>query len=346
MAAIHKLNRKKQSERRTALLGLVADQPEHAGVCLTSEEMAELLEDKCSLERKEQYFRHIAACKDCYREWLTLHDILDAIPENKRESGSRIFQILKPGKIAFFGTLLAAAASVVVFLNINYKVTEKDTPPVPIASMRQEPPSPGQEKEKSPPEISLQTEKPADGKNVRNPEKSVVTPETSTKKRETNVSNDAHRIEKKKSLPVAPEVNSPAPASAPKEGPPVQRSFSAEQSLPKTSGEDVTRKAIRPRAGSGMLLLQQNGEQIEAITFDQWREQVEKGCAERQESVTFWREIEKKGRQLQARLEELNQSEMEILESLLPLMYEIEKKNVAERCRRVMDLLAEERTNR
>jgi hypothetical protein len=344
MAAIHKLHRKKQSERWTALLGLAADQPEYAGVCLTSEEMAELLDDKCSLERKERYLRHVAACNDCYREWLTLHDTLDAIPDNKREP--RGFQILKPGKMVFFGTLLAAAASVVVFLNINYKFTEKDSPSVPIASMRQESPSPGQENEKSPPDISSRTEKLADGKNVRNPEKSLMTTDTSTKRREMNVSNDARRVEKKKSLPVVPEVNSPAPASAPKDEPPVQRSFSAKQALPKTSREDVAQKAIQPQAGSGMRLLRQNGEQTEAISFDRWREQVKNGCAERQESATFWREIEKKGRQLQTRPEEMNQSEKEILENLLPLMYEIEKKNVTERCRRVMDLLAEERTNR
>jgi hypothetical protein len=344
MAAIHKLDRKKQSQRRTALLGLAADKPEYAGVCLTSEEMAELLDDKCALERKERYLRHVAACNDCYREWLTLHDVLDAIPDNKREP--RGFQILKPGKMVFFGTLLAAAASVVVFLNINYKVTEKDSPPAPIASMRQELPSPGQENEKSLPDISLRTERLADGKNVRNPEKSLVTPETPTKKREMDVSNDARRIEKKKALPVAPEVNPPAPASAPKEELPVQRSFSAEQALPKTSREDVARKAIQPQAGSGMPLPQQNGEQIEAITFERWREKVENGCAERQESATFWREIDKEGRQLQSRPEELKQSERGILESLLPLFYEIEKKNVAERCRRVMNLFAEERTNR
>ena len=63
MATIHTIEQKKQAERRTALLGLAADQPAVAGVCPTSAEMAELVEDLCPPEKKEQFFRHIAVCK-------------------------------------------------------------------------------------------------------------------------------------------------------------------------------------------------------------------------------------------------------------------------------------------
>ena len=138
--------------------------------------MAELVENTCPIERKEKYFRHVAVCESCYREWLTLHEVLDQMSESKRES--RIFKIFKPGKMALFGTFLAAAASVVVFLNINNTVTEKESLPVPVESMRQEVSSPGQEKETSPPDRALQAERKAEDNDGRTPVKSAMKTET------------------------------------------------------------------------------------------------------------------------------------------------------------------------
>jgi hypothetical protein len=337
MASIHKL--KKRSDRRTALLGLAADRPVSAGVCLTPEEMAELVENQCPIERKEKYFRHVANCESCYREWLTLHEVLDQMSESKRES--RIFKIFKPGKMALLGTFLAAAASVVVFLNINNTVMEKESLPVPAAPMRQEVSSPGQE-QASPLDRALQAERKAEDNDGRTPVKPAMP--TEALKQKMPVVHDAVRIERKKSVPPVPPATPPAPVTVPKEGTPAQQSFPTEQALPETSGEDVTQKAIRSRAGSGMAI--PNKGQIGAAAFDQWREQLESGCAERRESEAFWLEIEQKGRQLMENSEELEGEEKEILKNLLFLTTGIEKKNAAERCRRISDLLAEERENR
>ena len=91
---------------------------------------------------------------------------------------------------------------------------------------------------------------------------------------------------------------------------------------------------------------QQNRLQIGAVAFEQWREHLENGCRERQESEGFWQEIERKGRELATRSGELKPGEKENLENLLMLTSGIEKKNIPERCRRILDLLAKERVVR
>ena len=328
MAIIHKLDQRKQADHRTALLGLAADQPASAGVCLLPEEMAELVE-KCPPEKKELFFRHIAVCETCYREWLTLQDVLDNRIEGKKKP--KIFKFLKPGSIALFGTLLAAAASVVVFLNIN--LPTKSSLTVPVESIRQEPaPPPVREEEKPRPVVQEKDTLPA-------PEKSVQKPEPSRKK-QMPVSVDA--VKAKRSAPAEPAAIPPAPAPA------LKKDLSAppEQALPKASGEAATDGAVRPQAAGRGVLLRQNRLEAGAAVFAQWLEQLESGCREGRTSDAFWQEMEQKGREIKARTGELLPDEQKNLENLLLAVTGIEKKNVPERCLRILDLLAEERKGR
>jgi hypothetical protein len=334
MATIHKFDQKKQADRRTALLGLAADQPAEAGVCPTSAEMAELI-DLCTTEKKEQFFRHIAVCETCYREWLTLQMVLDKRIESKKKS--RLFKFFEPGNMALFGTLLAAAASVVVFLNINLPTTEKTSLIAPIESMRQEPSS-VREEEKSRPAVSAERQDAPPA-----PTKPTVKPDTLRKKPETPASVDAFKMEKKRSVPAAPAAMPPAPASALKKGLPAQESISAEKALPKAAREDATDGAVRSQTGGGMPALRHSRLQAGPAVFGQWRQQLENGCREQRTSEAFWQEMERKGREVKAHSGELQQDEQTTLENLLLLTTGMEKANVSERCRKILDLLAEER---
>jgi hypothetical protein len=326
MATIHTIDQKKQADRRTALLGLVADQPAAAGVCPTSVEMAELVENMVTPEKKELLFQHIAVCESCYREWLTLREVLDQRFEGKKRL--KIFTFFRPGK-ALFGALLAAAASVVVFLNINHPVTT--SPPVPVESFRQTPAPLLREEEKSRPILQDKGILPA-------LKKSALKPDTLGKKQEMPVLPNAVKV--RKSAPAAPAAMAPAPVSDLKEGLPVQESNAA--GTPKASGEAVTEDTLHPQMGGRRAMLRQNRLQGRAAVFGQWREELENGCRVGQTSEAFWQEMEQKGREVKARSVDLSPDEQKTLKNLL-LIIGNDKADVPERCRRINDLLAEER---
>ena len=102
------LYKKRLAGYRTGLLALAADRSATGGPCLTGEEMALLVEGRCSRQQKEGFLQHLAHCGDCYREWLVVHE------EVRRSRPGRRGKI-----IPFCGSALALAASVVLFLQIN-----------------------------------------------------------------------------------------------------------------------------------------------------------------------------------------------------------------------------------
>ena len=114
MAKVEELNKKQAADRRTALLGLAAGRDaERQGDCLTSQEMSELLEDKCPTGQRQRFLSHLASCDSCYREWLELQQLL-------QEKTSGVKPLLFRRKVlAVTGSLLAAAASVVIYLNVD-----------------------------------------------------------------------------------------------------------------------------------------------------------------------------------------------------------------------------------
>ena len=325
MTNIHRLDQKKQADRRTALLGLVADQPASAGVCPTSAEMAELI-DLCTIEKKEQFFRHIAVCETCYREWLTLQEVLNKRIKSKERS--KIVMFFKPGNMTLFGTLLAAAASVVVFLNIYHPMNTQLT--VPVESIRQEPAAPVQDQEKSRAivPVARQDLPPA-------PENSVLKQKILRKKREIPASADAVKAEKKRSSPAAPKAIPPTPVST------LKAPVPAEQTL-----ESAVDGAGRSQTGGGVPTLRQNRLLAGPAALGQWRQQLENGCREGRKSEAFWQEMEQRGREVKTLSEELRQDERKTLEDLLLLTTGMETANVPERCRRILDLLAQERKGR
>ena len=239
-----------------------------------------------------------------------------------------MFRLFRPGK-ALFGTLLAAAASVVVFLNINHPVNM--SPPVPVGSIRQVPAPLLLEEEKSRPILQ-------DKGTLSAPEKSALKPDTLKKKQEMPVLSDAVKV--RKSAPAAPAAMAPAQVPALKEGLPAQESNAS--GAPKTLGEAATEGSVRLQKGDRRAMLRQSRLQEGVAVFGKWREALENGCREGRTSEAFWREMEFKGREVKARSVDLSPDEQKDLENLL-LIIGTEKVDVLERCRRINDLLAEGR---
>lgn len=109
------LKNKREADRRLALLSLAADcGMQKQQECLTSTEMSDFLEDRCTAQQRQASLIHFSSCESCYREWLELQQELseDAIPQKKTLLFQRkIFTIS--------GSFLALAASVVLYLNLN-----------------------------------------------------------------------------------------------------------------------------------------------------------------------------------------------------------------------------------
>lgn len=115
MAKKDELKLKRDADRRTALLGLVADRnSEKQGECLTSTEMSDLLDGRCSENQRQSFFVHLSSCDACYREWLELQQELSGDTTHHKK-----FLFFRQKSLTVIGSLLATAASVVFYLNLN-----------------------------------------------------------------------------------------------------------------------------------------------------------------------------------------------------------------------------------
>lgn len=117
MAKIDNIDKQRQADRRTALLALNADERRTDSDCLTDEELASLVDRKCTAEEQKQYLSHLAACEGCYSRWVELAECIDA--ETTAKKRKKVHTLMQPKQLAWAGSLLAAAASVVLFLNIT-----------------------------------------------------------------------------------------------------------------------------------------------------------------------------------------------------------------------------------
>ncbi len=122
-----------RAEQAVALLALAADKEAGPGPCLTADEMAMLVDGGCEKEDLARFRHHLGNCGKCYEEWFGLKKM-----QGGGSGRGRIFRLSRFQKYSYIGSALAAAASVVVFLNITpprYSVDEK---PVEGPALRQQ----------------------------------------------------------------------------------------------------------------------------------------------------------------------------------------------------------------
>ncbi len=113
-----KMEQQREADRRLALLSLVSEQPEPCGACLEPEELSALIEGRLTPEQIEPCLTHLAGCERCYALWLRLdREWRGQTGRSNRNTLRRL--ISRPRVLAAAGSLLAAAASIAVFLNIT-----------------------------------------------------------------------------------------------------------------------------------------------------------------------------------------------------------------------------------
>lgn len=113
-----KMEQQREADRQLALLALVSEQPEPCGACLEPEELSALIEGRLTPEQIEPCLTHLAGCERCYALWLRLdREWRGQTGRSNRNTLRRL--ISRPRVLAAAGSLLAAAASIAVFLNIT-----------------------------------------------------------------------------------------------------------------------------------------------------------------------------------------------------------------------------------
>ena len=107
-------NNKQQLDKATALLSLVKARESACSPCLTTQEMAELIDTKCEAVSLSTFHKHLSSCDNCYQEWLFLKNV-----QEKTQKKNTIYKLSNNKKLGVAGTAFAAAASIAVFLNIS-----------------------------------------------------------------------------------------------------------------------------------------------------------------------------------------------------------------------------------
>jgi hypothetical protein len=112
MARIDRLTQQRERRNRLALLAL-SGKTSPPSPCPGEEVLACLVEGKLSPQEAASCREHLAGCEACYQVWLQL-DHLHA----QRRPGSILPFAVRPRLLAVAGSLLAAAASVVLIINV------------------------------------------------------------------------------------------------------------------------------------------------------------------------------------------------------------------------------------
>ena len=102
----------KNRDKTASLLVLALDK--RVGTrCPSAEELASFLDGKSSAAEKKRVLSHLADCDQCYTLWYSLKTA-----SRKKRAGGKIYYLTRPKNLAFAGSALAIAASVVIFMNI------------------------------------------------------------------------------------------------------------------------------------------------------------------------------------------------------------------------------------
>jgi len=253
MAQIHKLKKRHEANRRAALLGLAASTPGGEKTnCLNSEQMADLVAGNCAAGQQQQCFEHLAGCERCYGRWLELHEI--EAGAQKRPKKNVTFRPFKIKNLVWAGSALAAAASVVLYLNIVrdagqplYKTQVRKESRIESTDVLQMNEVPGEDK--------------AGRADVPQVEKTMVAPASPARKG----SRQAVRSKKAERQP---------------DGGGMGLSGSAEQ--------NVMMMEAAPVLEEGGVQMQRAPEPAKSLTLELWFASVSQGCLQKEQDAAFW----------------------------------------------------------
>ncbi len=126
------------ANRATALTALAAKGQKSAGDCLSSDVMAAVVAGNLSAGERQHCLDHLAHCQACYDEWRALASD-EGVEYAKIIKGS---WFSKPSfSFTAAGSLLAAAASLILYLNLTPPSVMESQAPVPQVMMESDSPA-------------------------------------------------------------------------------------------------------------------------------------------------------------------------------------------------------------
>ncbi|MEN8198759.1 MAG: hypothetical protein ABFR63_01670 [Thermodesulfobacteriota bacterium] len=293
MAKIEDINRQQQADRRTALLALNADERRIEDDCLTDDGLACLVEHQCPAEEQKQYLSHLASCENCYRRWLELSKLAQA--ETTQKEQKNVHKLIQPKQLAWAGSLLAAAASVVLFLNITGEMAP------PVVQQRMET---GTTREKA---TSPEVQSTAD---------QSIPPSLSLEKSE-KVETKIDVFETEMEMPGTPPL--PAPVE--------ETTGSSQFSPPQTQQKQQPAPAKKAlRAEPPMVeTLPEEAAMVSAdsvsLSASEWLDHIQQGCRRGEGDSQFWQKAYLEGKSLNPG----QMAEKDLVDDLLPLIQELQQ---------------------
>lgn len=329
MAKIEELEQYKVQQRRLALLALLADQPKATSSCLEDDQLAALVEGSLAQDQVDECMAHLAQCDRCSALWVQLDQEWQRQERLEQRSKRRKLQ-KKPRPFTIIGSLLAAAASIAVFVTITTRVDRKISHPRPPTPARQQsltavPPAPSEEKDAvqesalaiAPP----QGQEPAAATDSTSTDTPAAAPQLMA---DRAVSDQQAEDEKKESAapPALTTAQAPLPASesanvAEKEGAPAAPEPMARMAKPAA--------APPPPAVGGAA----------PLSFAAWQEQLRRECTQ-PPSAEQLAALAAQGRQMLAS-EALDAEGRQRVTTLLELVERQE--DVELRCKAILELL-------
>ena len=355
MAETIELAKKREAERRLALLALASEQPEPSGSCLDPEELAALIEGRLEPEQVEPCLAHLAGCEHCYGLWLQLDREWQ---EQAGKSGRNRLRLLisRPRFLAAAGSLLAAAASIAVFLNITTQVDRQVLTRLPAQPVQEQVLS-GPVTESSDNTVAEQGSAPPPPAAAKHPSEqsrmkeqtaAPATPPAEGSKKKAPARTDRNEsgaldaagpaqppvmaAKREQRVAQAPaEVGKSVPANADMMA---DKKEQEATSLPEKSA--ATLKAAPQAAGRATTGTPAPAVQAAPLTLAAWHNRIRAGCQD-QRGPEYFAALSQQGQQLLRQSAALNQQEQRQIERLLAVLGN--QQSTGQQCRALLEIL-------
>ncbi len=263
-----------ESDKAAALTALAAGTNPPPEGCLTPGELAALVDKRCSPKEQAGFLKHVAECQECYDAWLAVSQTVGQNEKGQLIKGPWLKKLTSGKLLAAAGTALAAAASVVLYMNISTESRLETVAPMiqkqPIKKTAARLPKPHQAQEEQGPmlaETNMEEEFDA--------AQSPMAPEPMADSAITQQEPEGKIQAKQKQL-AKPKAFELSP--------------SGDVAIPKERMNDLA--AITPR------------KELAPLHNAMWLAKIQTACADEKTPISFWRTKEQELRQTFARRKE------------------------------------------
>jgi hypothetical protein len=326
MATVEKIITNRKKDRLTALLALTASRRATASSCLTVEALAAFMDGQCSTQERQLTEAHLADCEECYAQWCAVVTVMAAGKSGRK----KIAYLFRWRNLRYFGSALAIAASVVIFVHLKDTTMKESVYRVPASLEMQQDREALAKAKKLPVDKEQQmNEAPAP---VANPVQKAERPPRQAQ--ELNATGGTI-VPRKNKIPNA------VPRPVAEEAKDTRRESDAGESspVPQTTAPAGTINMTDAAVSSA-------GRQTAiAAPVEQWLQQVQTGCRQGRFELDFWLQMQSAGQKIRRGQTVIdNETDRQKLFSRILIAIEAMKRreDISRQCEVVRTLLAEE----